>query len=169
MKNARIDRLHHQYALQDAPIDQWHSEERLILLLTRLQKVFVARMLADLLHRDRMDLLGDEPGQPLVERQPQSPDAFAAQPQRGGQHEIGAVGFQQIGGTDIGVETPCDQRDHVHQSLGGLAAFARKIADFLQSQNVIGGSCGCAHREFSLGLNGFLTERLRLPRTRRME
>ena len=104
-KDARLDRLHHQNALQNAPIDQRHSQERLILLLARLPEVLEARMQADLFHRDRMDLLGDQSGEPFMQREAQCADAFSAQSQRRRQHEIGAVRLQQIRGTDIRVES----------------------------------------------------------------
>ena len=57
-------------------------------------------------------------------------------PTRRGQHQIGAIRLQQIGRTDVRLKSLGDQRDHVHQRLGGLAAFRREVGDLLQGQDM---------------------------------
>src|SRR5438874_1670812 len=84
--------------------------------------------------RNRLNLLGNHPCKPFMKGEAQSADTFAAQSEGSCQDEVGAVWFEEIGGANIGAEAPCDQCDHVHQRLGGFAAFAREIADFLQRQ-----------------------------------
>ena len=64
-------------------------------------------------------------------------DTLRAKPQSCGQHQVGAVRFQQISGTDVGLKALGNQGDHVHQSLGRLAALGRQIADFFEGQDVI--------------------------------
>ena len=60
------------------------------------------------------------------------------QAQRRRQHQVRAVRLQQIGRADIGPEPRRNQRHHVHQRLGRLAALLGQIGDLLQSQNMIG-------------------------------
>ena len=65
-----------------------------------------------------------------------SANALRAKSDGRGQHQIGAVGFEQIRRTDIGLKPFGDQGDHVHQGFGGLAALRRQIADLLQGQDI---------------------------------
>lgn len=130
-ENAGLDGLDHEHALEHAAIDERHSKERLELLFARLAEELVPRVLTDSVDGDRMHLFGDQAGETFMQRQTQRADAFAAQAEGGGENEVGAIRLQQISGTDIGVEAPGNQGDHVHQSFGGLAAFSRQIADFL--------------------------------------
>ena len=89
VKNARVDRLHHQNALQNAAIDQRHSQKRLVSLLARLAEIFEARMILDLLDGHRLHLFGNQAREPFVQRHPQSADALRAQSDRRGQNQIG--------------------------------------------------------------------------------
>ena len=59
-------------------------------------------------------------------------DAARMQPYRGGQHEIGPVGLEQVGRAHLGVETGGDQGHHFHERIGGLAAIhaLKKAGDF---------------------------------------
>ena len=82
-------------------------------------------------------LLGHQSRQTFVQSHAKRADALRTKPERRGQHQVGAVRFQQIGRTDIGLKAPGDQGHDVHQSLGRLAALGRQIADFLQGQDVI--------------------------------
>ena len=106
----------------------------MIILLARLAEKLEARMPAHLLHRDRLHLLGHHARQTFVQPHAQRADAFAPQSQGRRQHQGGAIWFQQIGRTDVGLETARDQRHHVHQGFRGLAAFARQGAQFVQCQ-----------------------------------
>src|SRR5215471_303190 len=49
---------------------------------------------------------------------------------------MGAIRLEQVGRTDIGLTSPRDECDDVHQSLGWLATFQREIADFIQRQDI---------------------------------
>ena len=137
-ESARLDRLHHQNALQNSAIDQRHAEKGLVGLFARFAEILEARMILDLLDGHRLHLFGHQAREPFVQRHPQRADALRAQSDRRGQHQIGAVRLQQVGGANIGLEALGDQRDHVHQRLRRLAALRRKIADFLQRQNIAG-------------------------------
>ena len=64
-----------------------------------------------------------------MERHAQCADAARVQAERGGQHQVGAIGLQQIGGADIGPEARGDQGDHVHQGVGRLAALLGEVRD----------------------------------------
>ena len=94
-----------------------------------------------------------------MQRHAQRADALPAQAERRRQHQVGAIRFQQVGRADVGLESPGDQRDHVHQRFGGLAAFPGQRADFVQGEDVIVGGCFYQLRSFL----GFL---LRLERGR---
>ena len=77
---------------------------------------------------------GDQAGEALVEGHAQGADAAGMEAERGGEHEVGAIGLEQIGGADVGAETRGDQRDHVHERVGGLAAILREVRDLIQGQ-----------------------------------
>ena len=153
-KDARLDGLHHQHALQNASIDQRNAQKRLVGIFARFAEILEARMVLDLLHGDRPHLFGNQTRQPFVQRHAQRADALRAKPDSRGQHQIGAVRLQQIGRADVGLKAPGDQRHHVHQRLGGLAALGRQIADLFQSQDVIVvvRGCGLAHVLNNLGV-----------------
>ncbi len=100
----------------------------------------------------RPHLLGHQARQPFVQRHAQRADALGAKPERGGQHQVGAIRLQQIGGANVGLKAPGDQRHNVHERFGGLAAFGRQVADLFQSQDVTGstGAGRLSHSENSL-------------------
>ena len=133
LENARLNGLYHEHALKDAAVDQRNAQKRLVLFFARLAEKFESGMLAYLVHRDWANLLRHKARETFVQREAQRADALAAQSQRGGEHEVGAVRLQQIGRTNVGVEAPRNQGHHIHQSFGGLAAFPRQISDFFQS------------------------------------
>ena len=76
-----------------------------------------------LLDCDRAHLLRNESGQAFVQTHAQGANALRPQTQRGREHQVGAVRLQQVGRTDIRMKTAGDQRHHVHQRFGGLAAL----------------------------------------------
>ena len=137
-KHSRFHRLHHQHALQHAAIDQRNAQEGLVGVFAGFAEILEARMILHLLHGHRTHLLGHQARQPFMQRHAQRADAFRAQPERRGQHQIGAVRLQQIGGADVGVKSPGDQRDDVHQRLGRLAPLRREVGDFFQRQHIAG-------------------------------
>ena len=118
--------LHHENALQDAAIDEGHAEEGVVLLFAGVLEVFVAGVAAGVVDGDGTDLLGDQAGESLVERHAKRADAAGVEAERCGQNEVGAIGLKQIGGADVGAETRGDQRDHVHQRVGGFASILRE-------------------------------------------
>ena len=139
-KAAGLYRLHHQHSLQHPAIDQRDSQKRVIAFLPRLAEELETRMLPHLFHGHRAHLLGDHSRQAFVQRHAQRADGLPPQAERRGQHEIGAIRFQQVGGADIGLEAPGNQRDHIHQRFRGLAAFPGQRAEFVQREDVtVGG------------------------------
>ena len=136
-EHARVDRLDHQNALQDAALDDGYANERLVILFARFAEILEPRMQIDLAHRDGAHLFRHQTGQPFVQTQPKRSDAFLAKADGRRQHQIGAVGFQQVSGADFGLKASCDERNNVHQRFSGLAAFLREVADFLQRQDVM--------------------------------
>ena len=134
---AALDGLHDQHALQHASIDQRNAEERLVIVFASLVKIFESRMIFRLLDSNRAHLLGDQARQAFVDSHAESADTLAAQPDGCGQHQIRAVGFEKIDRADVGFEALGDQRDHVHQRLGRLAALSCEVSDLFESQDVV--------------------------------
>ena len=136
-KDTGRDGLHYQHALQHAAVDQRNAEKRLVSLFAGFAEIFEAWMFLYLLDRDRPHLFRDQTREAFVQPHAQSADALRAKSHARGQHQIGAVGFQQISGADVGLKTLGDQSHNVHQGFRGLAALGGEIGDFLQGQNVI--------------------------------
>ena len=83
------------------------------------------------------NFLSDQSGQAFMEREAKNSHAFMPKPERGCQHEVRAIRFQKIGGTNVGLKMFRNQRDHVHQSLRRLVGILREVRNFIQRQNVI--------------------------------
>ena len=66
-----------------------------IRILARLAEVLEARMGRGVGHDLRPQLLGDQSRQPFGEAHAHAADALGAQPDRGGQHQVGAIRLQQ--------------------------------------------------------------------------
>ena len=77
-EDARLDRLHDQHALQQAAIDDRHAEERAIRILAGLAEVLEARMRRRVGDDLRLQLFGDEAGEPFGEPHADAADAFRA-------------------------------------------------------------------------------------------
>ena len=76
-------------------------------------------------------LLRNQTRKPFVQPKRRVP-MHCGQSKGRGQHQVRSVRLQQICRTDIGLESSGDERDHIHQSLSGFAAFRCEIADFFQ-------------------------------------
>ena len=137
-ENSRLHGLNHQNALQHAAINEGNSQERLVSILAGFAEVLEARMIPDLFHGHRADLFRDQADESFIDCHAKLADAFMAQPERRGQHEIGAVGLQQIGGANFDAKPSGNQGDDVHQGLGRLAGFRRQVRDFLPRQHIAG-------------------------------
>ena len=137
-EDSRLHGLNHQHTLQHAAINQGNSQERLVGIFAGFAEILEARMIPDLFHGHRADLFRDQADQSFIDCHAKLAHAFMAQTERRGQHEIGAVGLQQVGGANIRAKPSGDQRDHVHQGLGRLAGFRRQVRDFLPRQHIAG-------------------------------
>ena len=98
--------------MSGTPRKEWY------VLFAGFLEVLEARMIRRVVDGNGHDLLGDQAGEPFVQRHAQRADAARMQAERGGQHEVGAVGLQQVGGADVGAEARGDQRHDVHQRVG---------------------------------------------------
>ena len=82
--------------------------------------------------RLRPQLLGDQPGQPFGEPHPHAADALGPQADRRRQHQVRAIGLEQVHRADVGLEPPLDQVDDVGQRLRRVAALRDQAADFFE-------------------------------------
>ena len=80
----------------------------------------------------RPQLLGDQAGQAFGQPHADAADALGPQADGRGQHQVGAIGLEQVDRADVGVEPPLNQVDDVGQRLGGVAALRDEPADFLE-------------------------------------
>src|SRR5271166_3464210 len=93
-------------------------------------------MILHLRDGDGANLLGDQAGEPLAHCHAQPAHALAPQSQRGGEHEVGAIRFQQIDRAHVGSEPLRDQGHHVGQHFGGLATITGEFSNLLHRQYV---------------------------------
>ena len=80
----------------------------------------------------RPQLLGDQAGQPFGQPHPHAADALGAQADGRRQHEVRAIGLEQVDRADVGLEPPLNQVDDVVERLGGVAALRHQPADFFE-------------------------------------
>ena len=90
----RLERLHHQRALQHAVVDERHAEERLERLFARLAEILEARVRLRVLHGHRPDQLGDQADETLVQAEAERADALGPQPDGRGEDQVDAVGLE---------------------------------------------------------------------------
>ncbi len=83
-------------------------------------------------------------------------DALPAKADGCCQHQICAVGFEQVGRTNVGLKSLGDEGDDVHQGLGGLAFLRREVGDFLESEDVSDPAPASSHSLASRSLGGRL-------------
>ena len=88
------------------------------------------------LHGNRPHLLCDQARQTFMDSHTKGADTLAAKPYRGRQDQVRSIGLDQIDRTHIGFKPLGNQRDHVHQRLGRLAALFGEVSNLFQSQNV---------------------------------
>ena len=101
-------------------------------ILARFGKVLEARVRCGVGDKLRPQPLGDEAGESLGQSHPDAADALGAQADRRGEHQIGAIRFQQVDRADIGLEPALDQMHDVVERLGGIAARRDEPADFFE-------------------------------------
>ena len=90
-KTTILDGLDDQDTLQNSPIDERDAEERLVSLFAGFFKIFEARMVSHLLHRDRAHFLRHQAGKPFMDRHAQGADTLGSKSKRGGQDQVGAI------------------------------------------------------------------------------
>ena len=109
----------------------------MVLLFARLLEVLEARMRGGVVDGDGDNAFGDQAGEAFVQRHAQRADAARAEAEGGGENQVGAIGLEQVGGADVGAEARGDQRDDVHQRVGGVASIAREGSNLFQGQYVV--------------------------------
>ena len=120
-----------------ATVNQRNPEKGLIGVFAAFTEVLKARVILHLADVYRTHLLGHQTGKALVHSHAQRADRLRLQSDRRGQHQVGAIRFQQVHRADIGVKAAGDQGDDVPQRLRRLAALGGELANLLQRQNVI--------------------------------
>ncbi len=93
-EDPRLDGLHDEDALQETALDDRDAEERAIQIFARLGKVLEARMAGCVGDDLRPHLFGHEPRQSFVQPHAHAADAFGFETDRGGEHQVRAIGFQ---------------------------------------------------------------------------
>ena len=131
--------LDDENALQDAAVDERDAEEGVVFLFAGVLEVFEAGM-AGWRHSTATGRTcsATRPARPSCSGMRRVPMQPRVEAEGGGEDEIGAIGLKQIGGADVGVKAGGDERDHVHQGVGGLAALFGKAGDFFEGQNQVG-------------------------------
>ena len=131
---ARLHRLQHQHALQQAPIDDRHSDEGVIRILAGFTEVFETRMGRGVFHHLGRQCLADQAREALRQLHADAADAFGPQADRRGQHQRRPVRLEQVHRTHVAREALLDEADDVAECLGRVAAVRDKPADFLERQ-----------------------------------
>ncbi len=131
-----FDGLDDEHALQQPALDDRHAEKRAIGVFARLGKVLEAGMRGGIGDKLRPHALGDEAGQALRQSHADAADALGAQADGRRQHEIGAIGFEEVDRADVGLEPPLDQMDDVVEGFRRVAARRHQPADFFQRPEV---------------------------------
>src|SRR5580698_437463 len=101
-------------------------------------EVFESRMIGCILDSYGFYLFGDQACEALVESEAQRADAAWMEAKSCGQDEVGTVGFEEIGRTDVGLEACRNEGDNVHEGVGGLATLFGEVGDLFQGQDVTG-------------------------------
>jgi hypothetical protein len=131
-EGTRVDGLDHEDALQQPAVHQRYAEEGVVGIFAGLAEVLEARMPHGVGHHERLELLGDQSGQPLRRAHAHAPDTLWPQPHGSRQDEIGPVGLEKVDGAHIRIEPRLDQMDDVVQRLGRVAAAGGETADLFE-------------------------------------
>ena len=104
----------------------------MVRVLARFREILEARVRGRIGEDLRPDLLGHEAGEALGEPHPHAADAFSTKADRGGKHQVRAIGLEQVHRADVGLEPLLDQMDDVRQRLGRVAALRDEPSDFFE-------------------------------------
>ena len=85
-------------------------------------------------HHDRLHLLRHQAGETLGDAHADLPDALRPQTLGGRQHQVGAVGLEQIHRADVGREPLANQRGDVGQRFRGVAVPGDQQTDLIERQ-----------------------------------
>ena len=132
LKDAPVDRLEDEDALEHAAVDERHAKKRAVGIFARFAEVLEPGMPRRIGDDLRPELLGDEADEAFVEAHADTADALGTKADGGRQNERGAVRFEQVDRADVGRETPLNQMNDVRQRFRRVAALRRETADFLE-------------------------------------
>ena len=144
-EHARLLRLHDEHALEQTAIDDGHAEEGAVRIFAGFAEVLEAwmcRRVGDVL---RPELLGDETGESFAQPHAHAADAIGIEADRRGQHQIRAVGFEQIGGADVGAEVPLNEMNDVAERFRGVPGRRHEPAQFVGRPRRRAVAAGCRH------------------------
>jgi len=110
----------------------------MICLFARFFEVLEAWVIGCVLDSYGSYLFGDQTGETFTESEAQRADAAWMEAEGRGQDEVRAIGFEQIGRADVGLEACRNEGDDVHEGVGGLATLFGEIGDLFQGQDVTG-------------------------------
>ena len=131
-ERAGVNRLHDEDALQHAAFDDRHAEERAIGILARLGKILEAWMRRGVGDELRLGELGNQAGKALGQPHADAADTLGAQADRRREHEVRAIGFEQVDRADVGTEPALNQVHDVVEGLRGVAARRHQPPDLLE-------------------------------------
>ncbi len=128
----RLQRLHHEDALQQPVIENRHPEERVVRIFTGFREVLEAWVCGGVGYDLRFEPLGHQSDEPFAQAHAHLADAARTQADGGCQHEADPVGFQQVDRAHVGLEPFLDEEDDVVQGFGRVAALRDQPPDFIE-------------------------------------
>ena len=135
LKIARLDRLHDQHALQQAAIDQRHAEKRPIRLFAGLAEILEPRMRVASATTCGCSRSATSPASPSVMRMRTRPTLSGRRPIGRREHEVRAIGLEQVDRAHVGLEPPLNFVDDVGERLRWISLRRNQPADLSRFQD----------------------------------
>ena len=142
----RLDRLNDEHAEQHAGMEQGDAEKGPVRIFAGFAEVLEPGVQHRVGDSRGLLALGDEAGEPLAEAHAYPADALRAEADRGGEHQVRAVRFEQVDRADVGVEAPLDFVNDVGERLRRISLRRYQPADLIEVPG---------HRRFETPDGGF--------------
>ena len=123
--------LDDEHALKQAAIHDGHAEKRSVGILAGLAEILESRVRRRVGDELRPQLFRHKTGQPLAQTHPDPAHALGSQTDGCRQHEVCAVGLEQVGGADVGMEPVLHELDDVLEGFRGVSALRNQRADLV--------------------------------------
>ena len=133
-KGPRLARLHDEHALENAPLDQRHAQERVVGIFACFREKLEARVGKSVAHHQRSHFLRDQAGQPFVEPHAHVADALRLQADGGAEDKRAPFGPEHIHGANIRVKASLNEPDNIAERLARVVAMRDELADLLERQ-----------------------------------